>query len=81
MGIDSNVAATAKIEEAESWDKNNGFHNIKNPENQIVNNFHLEIKTFPLETWWEFPRPNAFLSHHHFLQWPTLLCHDDQLQE
>ena len=50
MGDGSNVAAAAKIEEAESGNKNNGFHNIKNPENQIVNYFCLKIKRLPLES-------------------------------
>lgn len=73
----SNVAAAAKIEETESRDKNNGFHNIKNPENQVVYYFHLQINRLPLEG--GFPvGPKAFLSHHHFLQRPILLnCHSN----
>lgn len=35
------MAATTEEEEAESGDKNNGFQNIKDLENQIIKNGNL----------------------------------------
>lgn len=58
----SDVATTAKVEEAERGDKNDDLHSRENLEDDVVYDGRLKIQTLPFEHW-EFPWPQLFANH------------------